>query len=289
MATIAWLGTGRMGTPMAARLAAAGHDVRVWNRTPQRAARAVAQGARQAGTPADAAAGAELVVTMLADAEAVLDALTGPAGAAGAMDPTCTYIDMSTVGPDGVSRIAAALPAGVAMLDAPVLGSVPQATEGSLRIFVGGDPALLTRWHAVLSVLGTPRHLGPLGAGAAMKLVVNATLVDLMTALGEALALADALRLDQATVLEVLADAPIGPTVRSKRDLLEHDRYPARFTLALAAKDARLVEETAAARGVELRLARAARSWLEEAVADGLGDLDYAAVVAQVRHRPAAE
>lgn len=279
---VAFCGLGKMGVPMAARLVGAGHAVTVWNRTPGRAAELLEQGAAEAGSPGEAAAGAEVVVTMLADPAAV-DAVV--ADLAGAMAAGATLVEMSTIGPDAVRALAARVPA---MLDAPVLGSVPQATEGTLKIFAGGDAAVLERCRPVLEPMGTLRHLGPLGAGAAMKLVANSILGALMGGLAEALALADGFGLDEAGVLDILSESPIGVTVKSKRKLIESGVYPANFKLALAAKDLRLVTEAAEAAGVELRMAAAARSWLERADEHGLGDLDYSAVVADVRGRPAS-
>ncbi|MGH9269635.1 MAG: NAD(P)-dependent oxidoreductase, partial [Acidimicrobiales bacterium] len=167
----------------------------------------------------------------------------------------------------------------------PVLGSIPQATEGALKVFVGGSTEQFSRWAPVLEALGSPRHLGPLGAGAAMKLVANSCLGALMTALGEALALADGLGLEQATVLDVLAESPIGVTVASKRALIERDEYPPNFKLALAVKDMGLVVRAAAGAGVDLRLAPAAARWFEAAGAAGLGDRDYSAVISHLRGR----
>jgi 3-hydroxyisobutyrate dehydrogenase-like beta-hydroxyacid dehydrogenase len=295
MARLAFLGLGQMGAPMAARLVGAGHALTVWNRHPSKAAPLVAQGARLAPTPAEACRGAEAVFTMLADPDALESLLfgsttsgTAPGDAlVAALAPGTALLEMSTVGPAAVQQVAARLPAGVTFLDAPVLGSVPQATEGTLKIFVGGARADFERWHAVLSALGTPLHVGPLGAGAATKLVANSTLGALMTALGEALALADSLGLDLHTTLDVLADSPIGITARSKRDHVESGTYPPRFKLGHASKDLRLVTEAAAQVGYELPLASAARAWFDGALAAGLGDLDYSAVIAHIRHRPA--
>ena len=279
---VGFCGLGKMGVPMAARLLAAGHEVTVWNRTPGRAGELVEAGATEAEAPAEAAAGAEVVVTMLADPPAV-EAVV--AEVAGAMDAGATLVEMSTIGPDAVRSLAAGVPA---MLDAPVLGSVPQATEGTLKIFVGGDAGVVDRCRPVLDAMGTPRHLGPLGAGAAMKLVANSILGALMGGLAEALALADAFELDEGAVLDILAESPIGVTVKGKRTFIESGVYPANFKLALAAKDLRLVTSAAESAGVELRMAAAARSWLERADEHGLGDLDYSAVIADVRGRPAS-
>ncbi len=128
---------------------------------------------------------------MLADPAAVEEVVSAADLGAGT-----TLVEMSTIGPDAARALAAGLPEGVDMLDAPVLGSIPQATEGTLKIFVGGDAEVFERRRPVLEAMGTPRHLGPLGAGAAMKLVANSTLGALMTGLAEALALADGLGLD---------------------------------------------------------------------------------------------
>jgi len=277
-----------MGVPMAARLLAAGHDVTVWNRTPERAEPLREKGAAQAVSPADAAGRAEVVVTMLADPEALEQVVFGTDGVAAGMSTGTMLVEMSTVGPEVVRALAARLPDGVDILDAPVLGSVPQATEGTLKIFVGGDEAVFERARSVLDPMGTPRHLGPLGAGAAMKLVANSTLGALMCGLAEALALADALGLEQDAVLDILAESPIGTTVKSKRALIESGTYGPNFSLALAAKDLRLVAEAAEQAGVELRLSPAARAWFERADAAGLGALDYSAVIANLRGRPAS-
>jgi 3-hydroxyisobutyrate dehydrogenase len=223
---------------------------------------------------------------MLATPEALQAVVLGSAGAATAMGDGATLIDMSTVGPEAARKLAERLPSGVSILDAPVLGSVPQAEDGSLKVFVGGSQELFDRWRPVLAALGSPMRLGPLGAGASMKLVVNSTLGALMTGLGEALALADALGLDQKRTLDVLADSQMGVTARSKRQRIEDGRYPPNFRLALAAKDLRLVSESADRAGIDLRLAPAARSWLEEAAANS-PDLDYSAVVAHIRGREA--
>jgi 3-hydroxyisobutyrate dehydrogenase-like beta-hydroxyacid dehydrogenase len=224
---------------------------------------------------------------MLADPEALESVVFGASGLCKGLAAGAALVEMSTVGREAVLETARRLPAGVAMLDAPVLGSVPQATDGSLRVFVGGTPSDFERWREILSVFGRPLHVGPLGSGAGMKLVANSTLGALMSALGEALALADVHGLDLRATLDVLADSPIGVTVRSKRDHIEAGTYPPRFKLALASKDMRLVTEAAAQAGCELPLARAARAWFDAALAAGSGPLDYSAVIAHIRKVPA--
>lgn len=282
MARLGFCGLGQMGAPMARRLVEAGHDVSVWNRTREKA-EAIA-GARVAASPAEAARDADAVITMLATPEALREVLAG--GLAASLEGR-TLIEMSTVGPQTIREIAELVPDGTELVDAPVLGSVPQAEEGRLKVFVGGSPESFERWSPVLAALGTPLHVGPPAAGASMKLVANSTLGALMTALGEALALGDALGLEQGQVLDVLEESPIGVTVRSKRDKIESGKYPPNFKLGLAVKDLRLVTEEGERHGRDLRVASAAGRWFREADDAGLGDLDYSAVIAHLRDRPA--
>ena len=288
MAKLAFCGTGQMGAPMAARLIGAGHDVAVWNRTPGKTERLVELGARAAATPAAAAAGAEAAFTMLANPPALQEVVFGPDGLDAGLAEGSTLIEMSTVGPDAVRDVAARLGGRVHVVDAPVLGSIAAAEAGALKVFVGSTSEEFVRWAPVLRAIGTPSHLGPQAAGASMKLVANSTLGALMTALGEALALARSLGLDEDGVLDVLADSAIGVTARSKRSRIASGTYPPNFKLGLAIKDMDLVIETAARRGLELRVAPAARSWFDEAAGEGLSDMDYSAVIARITGTPAA-
>lgn len=287
MAKLAFLGLGTMGGPMARRLLVAGNDLTVWNRTPERAEPLAAEGAGQGATPAEAGRGVEAAITMLADPEALESVVFGRHGLAESLHEGSTLIDMSTVGRETVLRVAQRLPRGVTMLDAPVLGTVPHAEQGQLKIFVGGEEDVFERWRPLLEVLGAPRYLGPSGAGASMKLVVNSTLVAVTSAIGEALALADSLELDETMALDVLADTVVGASVARARPSIESGAYPPRFKLSLARKDLGLVIEAAGRAGLELRVASAARDWFQSAVDRGLGDLDYTAVVAHVRGREA--
>jgi 3-hydroxyisobutyrate dehydrogenase-like beta-hydroxyacid dehydrogenase len=287
MVKLAFLGLGQMGTPMARRLLVTGNDVTVWNRTPEKAEPLTAEGAAQGATPADTGRGAEAAITMLADPEALESVLFGRDGLAEALQEGTTLIDMSTVGRETVRRVGQRLPRGVTMLDAPVLGTVPHAEEGQLKIFVGGEETAFDRWRPLFEVLGTPRYVGPSGAGAAMKLVVNSTIGAVSSAIGEALALADSLELDERMTLDVLADSVVGAGVTRARPSIESGAYPPRFKLSLARKDLGLVTDAAGRAGLELRVASAARDWFQSAVDGGFGDLDYTAVVAHVRGREA--
>jgi 3-hydroxyisobutyrate dehydrogenase-like beta-hydroxyacid dehydrogenase len=281
MAKIAFLGLGQMGAPMARRLLQAGHELTVWNRTPDRAEPLAAGGAVVAGSPAEAGARAEFAITMLATPEALQEVVLGENGLAKALGPGQVYVDMSTVGPDTVRSIAARLPEGIAVVDAPVRGSVPQATEGRLEIFVGARDEDLERVRPILESLGSVSHVGGPGAGAAMKLVANLVLGTSIAALGEALALGETLALGRAPLLDMLAGSQLAPVVRAKRANIESGHYPPSFKLRYAAKDLRLVAEAAAA-ARDLKVTAAARAWLDSAVESGAADLDFSAVVATI-------
>lgn len=222
MAKLGFLGLGAMGAPLASRLIEAGHQVTVWNRT--RSAATPFEGrATIPESPADAARGVEAVITSLATPNALSEVLFGEDGATFGIEPGATLIDMSTVGRDQVLEVAGRLPEGVELIDAPVLGSVSNAVDGTLQIFVGGSEESFARWKDLLAPMGTPIHVGPTGAGAAMKLVANSTLAGLMSLIGEALALSDGFGLDQETVVPVLLDSPIGPAMSRKLDKIERD------------------------------------------------------------------
>lgn len=261
--TVAVLGLGAMGSRIARRLLDAGNDVIVWNRTP-----AKAEGfPRVAATPAEAAAEADVTITMLADPQALREVTEN-------LEPK-SLIEMSTVGPDAVRELAARLP-DTEVIDAPVLGSRSEAESGTLHVFVGATPEQYAQWSPLLSALGTTHHVGPLGAGAAAKLVANSTLVGTIALLGEALRLADRLGLSRDAAFDVLATTALAAQAERRRPALEANDFPPRFALALARKDADLVSAAAP----DLRVAQAARSWLADADDAGWGDRDYSAVLA---------
>lgn len=285
MTTIAFIGLGAMGSRIAGRLLDAGHQLVVWNRTPERAQELVARGATAADNPAQAARQAEVVMTMLADPAALEDVTEGPVGVASGVTASTTVIEMSTVGPPAVARLASVLPEGVGLLDAPVLGSLPEAESGSLHIFVGGPAPLAERWMPLLAVLGSPIHVGPLGDGAAAKLVANSTLLGVMSVLGEALALAEGLGLSRDATFKVLSATPIAAQAERRRPAVESGEFPPRFALSLARKDADLVAAAAAATGLDLPVAAAARGWVAAAQESGRGEQDYSAVLAHILER----
>jgi 3-hydroxyisobutyrate dehydrogenase len=272
VAKVAVVGLGAMGSRVARRLLDAGHDLTVWNRT---AAKAKTLGVPVAATPAEAASRAEVVITLVADPPALRDVTEGPVGvAAGA--GTATVIDMSTVGPAAVERLASVLETD--LLDAPVLGSLSEAEEGRLSIYVGGEEDVFERRRDLLEVLGTPHYVGPQGSGAAAKLVANSTLFGVIGVIGEALALADALGLTREAAFRVLSTTALADQAERRRPAVESGDYPPRFPLRLALKDADLIAEL----GLDLRLAEAARSWLAETEDP---ERDYSAVLETILER----
>jgi 3-hydroxyisobutyrate dehydrogenase-like beta-hydroxyacid dehydrogenase len=288
MTAVAFLGLGRMGLPMAANLVSAGHDLTVWNRSPEKAERFAAEhGARAAATPAEAAAEVDVVITMLADDQALLEAWTGAAGALTSVRPGTLAIDMATVSPDTIATLARRLgEREVALVDAPVSGSVPAATAATLMIMAAGEPAAVERARGVLSALGDRIvALGPSGAGSSMKLAVNAIVHSLNQAVSEALVLAERAGIERARAYDVFADSAVAaPFVRYKRDAYERPgEVPVGFRLDLAAKDLRLALALAADVGADLPQARANLAVLDDAVTAGYGTDDESAVAQHLR------
>ena len=282
---VAFLGLGRMGVPMAAHVANAGHDLTVWNRTPGRPA---PPGARVASSVADAVREAEVAVTMLFGPDAVRQVL---ASVAEAMPRGGLVIESSTVGPAVARSLGAAMrEAGLRFVDAPVAGSVKPATEGTLGVLAGGSAEDFAAARPLLTLWGDPdrvRHLGPVGAGSAMKLVINLTLGVAMGGVGEALRLAGDLGIERSAALDVLATGPLGVSVTTKRAMLESGEFvPTGFSLDLMVKDLALALEAADG---DLALTRAAYAAARDAVAAGHGTDDYAAVAGHVGYEGAAD
>lgn len=285
MAKVAVVGLGAMGSRIAVRLLAAGHDVVVWNRSPEKAAPLVERGASRADSPAAAAREAEAVLVMVADPAALRTVTEGSDGALAGVRPGTTIIQMSTVGPAQVAELASSLPEGVELLDSPVLGSMSEVEAGTLRVFAAGEASVVERWKPLLSALGTVLHVGPVGAGAAAKLVANSALLSTLAALGEALALARRLGLSTEDAFEVLAATPLAGQAERRRDAFSSGDYPLRFALALGRKDADLITAAAEAAGLDAKVARAVADWFAEAEQAGEGDSDYSAILRHIAER----
>jgi 3-hydroxyisobutyrate dehydrogenase len=267
---LALLGTGIMGAGMARNLLKAGHDVHVWNRTRARAEPLAADGATVHDTPAEAFAGAEALVTMLADGPAVAAAVDGLA-----LEGT-PWAQMSTVGVDETDQLAARAPGTYA--DAPVLGSKAAAEGGQLTILASGAVEPLA---GVLDAVGTRVDMGPEpGAGTRMKLVLNHYVIALVEDVAESVLFAEALGLDPKRFLEVIDGSAMGPPYAQVKgaNMLQRT-YDPNFTLALAHKDAELIGAAAEAAGVDMPLARVIAERMAKAIEAGHGDEDFSAVV----------
>ncbi|MCX4634187.1 NAD(P)-dependent oxidoreductase [Streptomyces sp. RPA4-5] len=278
--SVAVLGTGIMGAAMARNLAAAGLDVRAWNRTRARAQPLAADGVRVTGSPAEAVDGADVVLTMLLDGAAVLDALRQ---AAGALSPGALFLQMSTVGTDGLAPLARfADEHRLRFVDAPVLGTKVNAEKGGLTVLAAGPQDVRERAARVFDIVGsTTRWVGEDGASGAasrLKLVINSWVLTVVNGTGEALALAEGLGVDPRDFLAAVAGGALDlPYLRLKSELILADNYPASFTVSAARKDARLITEAASEAGVRMDLVAADAERLRRAEEQGHGHKDAAA------------
>ncbi|MGQ7297954.1 NAD(P)-dependent oxidoreductase [Quadrisphaera sp. KR29] len=275
--TVALLGTGIMGTGMARNIAGAGLPLTVWNRTRERA-EPLADVATVADSPAEAVRGADVVVVMLMDADAVLDVL---AQAEPGLREGVVVVQTSTIGPDGTRRVAAwAGEHGVALLDAPVLGTKGPAEQGKLVVLAAGPAAARETARPVLEAVGARTvESDEVGAGSALKLACNSLVASLVESVAESLVLARALGVDPHLVLKaVRGGAMDSPYVQVKGAAMLEDALdePA-FPLAGAAKDTRLIVEAARGAGVELAVAEAVQRRFAAAVDAGQGGADIAA------------
>lgn len=290
MTIVAVVGTGRMGSAMTRAIARAGFEIVVHNRTRDRAAvLATEVGCRITDSPAEAAAVADVVITMLADDAAVRTTFEGPDGLLAGAHGGGVLVDMSTVRPDTITSFGeAARAVGSGLLDAPVSGSTQLAEAGSLTLMVGGDAGDLERARPVLEAVSkTIFHMGPLGTGAAMKLAVNTVIFGLNGALAEGLVLAEAAGIERALAYDVIAAGAAGaPYVGYKRAaFLEPDDTPVAFSLDLTDKDLGLITAYAAALGVALPQTAVNRALVREAAAGGRGSNDFATVASELRAR----
>ena len=274
--TVALLGTGTMGAGMARNIAAADLAVRVWNRTRERA-EPLADVATVADTVTDAIHGADVVITMLFDADSVAERM---AEARDALGPDTVWLQQSTVGVAGTERLAAlAADLGVAFVDAPVLGTRKPAEDGALVVLASGDEALRPRVSPVLDAIGSRTlWVGPAGDGTKLKLAANAWVLTVVEGVAESLALTRDLGLDPRLFLEAVGGgATDAPYVRLKGTAMIEGSFDPAFALGGALKDADLILEAAAGAGVDLGLMPGIRAHLARAVEAGHGDLDMSA------------
>lgn len=281
--TLAFLGTGIMGAPMARNCAAAGLEVRAWNRTAEKARTLADAGVTPVDAPAEAVRGADAVVTMLTDGMAVDAVMAGDGGALAAMDDDAVWLQMSTVGIAATEQLAGlARERGVGYVDAPVVGTRQPAEAGELLVLASGPEEVRVRAAPVFDAVGrATRWVGDEpGPASRLKLVFNGWLVSLIESLSETLAFSRAMGIPPEEFLEAIDGTAMNvPYAQLKgKAMARMDFSEVAFPLRLAHKDARLVLEAAEADGLELPLMRTAEAQFARAEAEGHADEDLAAV-----------
>lgn len=275
-------GIGRMGAAIAERLLKHGHEVTVWNRTPAKAQALAQHGARVAATPAQLAASADIVLSILTDARAIAAAYDGSDGLLSGDVAGKLFVEMSTVRPETQRELDKRVRArGARMIDCPVGGTTGPAREGKLLGLAGGDAADLERARPVLEQLCRRiEHVGPIGAGESVKLAINLPLLVYWQALGEAYALCQPLGLDPARVISILADSSGGPNVLKNRGGMVAEalggKAPAQVTFNIDSirKDMATMIEEAQSLGYELPVTARALECYDAASKAGMGDGD---------------
>jgi 3-hydroxyisobutyrate dehydrogenase len=282
--TVAVLGTGIMGAAMARNLLAAGIKVRAWNRSREKAEPLERDGAEVVDDPRDAARGADFVLTMLADADAVEEAVGGDVLSALAGDGV--WLQMSTVGEGGNERLLGlATKGGVAYVDAPVLGTKQPAEQGQLIVLASGPEEVRARSEEIFGAVGSKTvWLGEAGEGSRLKLVVNNWIVGLLGVLAETVAFAQAIGVDPAKFLETIEGGPLGlPYAQLKGSMMVEEDFPTSFSANLARKDAALVLDAAEAHDLRMQIAESVMARFDEAIQAGYGEEDMAAVYRAAR------
>ena len=276
------VGIGRMGAAIAGRLLGLGHEVAVWNRTADKALALAAAGASVAAAPADLAARSEIVISILSNAEAIGRAYEGADGLLSGEASGKLFIEMSTVRPETERSLAGKVKAkGGALIDCPVGGTVGPARDGKLFGFVGGAAPDVARARPVLEQMCRRiEHVGPVGAGASMKLAINLPLLVFWQSFGEALSLCAPLGIDPARLLDIFADTSGGPNMLKGRGpaiaaaLSGKDIGAPTFDVDSIRKDLRTMIEEAASLGANLPVASRALECFDEAAREGLGARD---------------
>ncbi|WP_251977901.1 NAD(P)-dependent oxidoreductase [Salinicola avicenniae] len=278
---VAVLGLGAMGHAFAANLVKSGFNVSVWNRSSGKADELVAQGAREAASPAEAVHEAAAVIAMLPDLAVTREVLLGGGAALAAMAPESVLIQMGTLGVTETDRLiheVAEVRDDVTFIDAPVSGTKAPAEQGTVAILASGDRAAATVVDPIFEVLGKKTHwLGEAGQGARMKIVVNAWLVAMMQGIAETTQLAETLGFSSDDLWQVLDGGPLAsPYVKVKLDMIASGDFDPQMALQWGLKDAGLALEAGGERGLP-SLAQIRNLWAD-AVSDGRGEEDIAAI-----------
>jgi 3-hydroxyisobutyrate dehydrogenase len=286
---VAILGLGIMGSGMASRLLAANFPLSVYNRDREKCLALEADGAVVAATPRDAASRSKIVVSMVADDAASRNVWLGESGALAGASADSILIESGTLTIGWIRELAAAAAAhGCQFLDAPVTGSKPQAASGELLFLVGGAAEAVETARPAFSAMGRDVvHLGPIGSGALMKLINNFLCGVQVASFAEGLAFIDAAGLDRAKAIAILTGgAPGSGVVKRVAERVMADDFNPNFALRWMAKDLVYAIEGASGKGVALPIANAALARFQQAIAEGHGDEDFAAVTKSPERRP---
>ena len=272
---ISVLGLGAMGSRMASRLLAGGYDVTVFNRSAGAAAPLIELGAAPAPTPRDAVEGCDIAISCVRDDEASRQVWLEPQGALDALPVSAVAVESSTLTHAWARELGSAMTnAGKTFLDAPVVGSRPQADAGQLIYLAGGKAEALDRVRKVLLVMGgAVYHTGPVGTGTAMKLAVNALFAVQVAALGEVLGLLRRVGLGESNAVDTLSSMPIAsPAMKGVGALMAKRTFEPMFPVELVEKDLGYVVDTAAQLSAMTPIASAARATYRKAIEAGLGN-----------------
>ncbi|GIO31840.1 MULTISPECIES: NAD(P)-dependent oxidoreductase [Paenibacillus] len=282
MQKIGFIGLGTMGAPMASNLLKKGYQVTVYNRTASKCEPLIAEGASSAATPREAAAGRDVVITMVSNDDSIREVFYGEDGVLGSLQAGMTVIDSSTISPGLVKEVAASVSElGAHFLDAPVTGSKPAAIEGTLVFMVGGEASVLENVSDILNTLGKKIiHMGPNGSGSVAKLAHN-TMVginNLALAEGFAIAAKSGIPADSFLELVQLGSAGSKAADLKGRKIIEAD-FSNQFSLALMLKDLKLASSLTDASGIPSPMLNMAKSLFQAGQTQGYGDEDLSAVV----------
>jgi len=277
----AFIGLGIMGSRMAKNLLAEGVDLTVYNRSQEPVQNLVQVGARSAGSPQEAADGADLVFSMLSTPQVVADLALGEGGFLGAMKENSLWVDSTTVDPAFSRRChQEAGRARVRFMDCPVAGSKPQAEKRELLIFAGGAERDLEEVGPYLEMMGRRViHVGEAGMGSSLKILVNSLLAQAMAAFSETVLLGEALGLDQDFLLDILPGLAVSaPFTKAKAEKIRAADYEVQFPLEWMHKDLDLVTKTAAGAGQPLFLANLVKELFQAAKEGGRARDDFSAI-----------
>lgn len=281
---LAVLGLGNMGVALAHRLLDQDHQVTVWNRSPGKAASLTAAGAREAGSPADAVTGAEIVLVILSDDAAVRSVVLGDDGVLPVLEADAVLVNMSTVSPELARELATAAGSG-SVLEAPILGGPAQVGQGQGQILLGGDEATAARLDPLWRQITTRfSYCGAAGTAVTMKIVSNLLLIGGLGLLSEGVATAQATGIPDDLIRTLFSEsAVVAPAGRMRLDKIIGTDHSGWFSTLLARKDLRLASDLAAGSGLRVRIAQAADEMLTSVIDSGREGEDVAAIVEAVR------